>query len=131
MNIDRLGLRISEHLSIGKKSCGRGEIDVRGAEVGMGLVGVEMVTWFCGVGVAVAHLNGLRPVQKILGSCFGDRTNTVDRGAIVKDVTALSFRPKSYVLRIEHPALGLEHGLFLDLFPSDTVGGLVGDDSTG
>ena len=97
-------------------------IDLRGAEIGLGLVGVEVLGGGGRARVAVAH-EGLRaPMEEILGGGPRRRPASSHHVAGVEHILPLDFRPEHDVLGIEVVLQGIgDDGGFPDLSPAHPV----------
>ena len=101
---DRLGPGFVEHLPPLHEPRGRGEIDLRRAEVGLRVVDVELLAG----GVAVGHRHGLRPGHEVLGRGAGHRPAAraplAVVPAVIEHVLPLRLAPKHRVAAVERVA---------------------------
>ena len=107
-------------------SPGHRDVDVGRPEVGVGLVGVQVLRGRRRARVAVCHQRRLAPVQEIFRSRPRGRPLAADHVAGVQDVLLLDLGPEHHVLRVEVVAHHVrDDQLLAQLAPVDTVAGDV------
>ncbi len=122
MDADRLRLLVLKNFPPRHEPRRRRNVNVRRTEIGVRLVGIEVVARNDASSIAVAHLLRLGPMNKILRGRAGNRPNFLRDFAEIKDITFLLRRPEGDILRIERPPFDVEHRLFLNLLPVNAVG---------
>ena len=100
----------------------KGDVDLGGTEIGLGLVGVEVLGGRGGARVAVAHVRLRTPVEKITGGGPSRCPAPSHHVAGVEHVLLFHLRPEHDVLRIEVVLHGIgDDGGFPNLSPANAV----------
>src|ERR1051325_3165670 len=98
VDVDGGSFLCGENTAIGHESGGGGKVNVGGAKVWGGLIGVEVLAGNLRVGVGEGHGRAGGPMKEVFGCSAGDGANALLRFAIVEDIAPLERGPEGDVL---------------------------------